>query len=177
MKNNLSKTPVLRIRPNFLFREGWLGRVGPPKLKESGYTVLEVIVLISIIAIISVLAVPSTTTLLRSYRLKSATNELASSLQLARVTAIAQNANSVVTFDAANQTYTVFSDNGAGGGTINDGSQTGTEPTVKTVNVRNDYYGQATFNAPSFGNSLYFNSQGSCSQSGSIALQNSIGGS
>jgi Tfp pilus assembly protein FimT len=171
------KTSVLRIRLNILFQKGYLESVVPTKLKESGVTLLELIVFISIIAIISVLAAPSATTLLKSYRLKSATNELASVLQLARVTAIAQNANSVVTFDAANQTYSVFSDNGAGGGTINDGFQSGTEPTINTVNVRNSYYSQATFNTPSFGNSLYFNSQGSCSQSGSIALQNSTGGS
>jgi Tfp pilus assembly protein FimT len=175
-KNPYTKT-VSKIWFYFRFQGEHFGQAGYSGKKESGFTVLEVIVVIFLIALISVLAAPSATTLLKSYRLKSAVNEMASVLQLARVTAIAQNANCVITFDATNQAYSVFSDNGDGGGTINDGIQSGTEPAIKTVNVRNSYYGQATFSAPSFGNSLYFNSQGSCSQSGSIPLQNNIGDS
>ena len=117
------------------------------------------------------------TAMMKSYRLKSAANDLASTLQLARLTAISQNANSVVTFDIGTQLYSAFSDNGEGGGTINDGTQSGTEPTIKTINVRNEYSNEVTMSTPSFGVTNFFNSQGGLKDSaaGSIVLQNTSG--
>jgi Tfp pilus assembly protein FimT len=148
-----------------------------PKPYQAGFSLVEIIIFISLLGIISAIAVPGMTTMMKSYRLKSATNELASVLQLARVTAIAQNSNSLLTFDIANQSYSVFSDNGTGGGTVNDGVQSGSEPTLKTVSIKNNYYNQVTMNAPTFGNSMVFTSQGTCNQNGSVSLQNNIGGS
>jgi Tfp pilus assembly protein FimT len=128
-----------------------------------------------IIGIVSIIAVPNMTGMMKSYRLKSAANELASTLQLARLTAISQNANSVVTFNTGNQSYLAFSDNGEGGGTLNDGGQSGTEPTIKTINIRTSYYNAVTMGTPSFGLTNFFNSQGSCNAAGSITLQNTSG--
>lgn len=144
---------------------------------QKGYSVLETVIVIVLIGIISGLAAPNMSAMLTSYRLKSAANELSSIMQLAKVTAIAQNANSVVTFNTTNQSYSSFSDNGEGGGTTNDGIQSGTEPTIKTVSVKNIYYNQVTLNAPSFGNSIVFTSQGTCNQSGTVSLHNSSGDS
>jgi Tfp pilus assembly protein FimT len=142
---------------------------------QNGFSLIEVLVLCGIIGIISAIAVPTITPMMKSYRLNSAANEMASVIQLARMTAIGQNANSVVTFNTGSQTYSAFSDNGNGGGTINDGIQEGTEPTIKTVNIASAYSGQVTFSTPSFGATLTFNSQGSCNPSGTVSLQNSIG--
>ncbi len=138
-------------------------------------TLVEMLIVMGLIGIICAIAAPSIPVMLRSYRLRAAANELASTLQSARLTAISQNANSVLVFDMANQTYTVFSDNGEGGGTLNDGLQTGSEPTLKTINVRNAYYGEVLIQTPSLGISTTFNSQGICTISGTITLQNSVG--
>ncbi|MGA3084479.1 MAG: GspH/FimT family protein [Thermodesulfobacteriota bacterium] len=142
---------------------------------QKGFSLLEVLIVIGIIVIISAIAVPNMAVMMKSYRLNSAANEMASVMQLARMTAIGQNANSVLTFNTGNQTYSAFSDNGNGGGTINDGIQTGTEPTIKMVNIASAYSGEVTFSTPSFGATLTFNSQGSCNPSGTVSLQNSIG--
>jgi prepilin-type N-terminal cleavage/methylation domain-containing protein len=142
-------------------------------LSSNGYSVIEVLVVIALIGIICTIAAPNVSTMMKSYRLKSAANELASTLQLAKITAISQNANSVLTFNSASQTYSAFSDNGDGGGTVNDGTQSGSEPTIATVNLENSYYGEAVLNTPSFGNTIVFTSQGACNQSGTISLHNS----
>jgi Tfp pilus assembly protein FimT len=142
---------------------------------QEGFTLLQTLIVIIIIGIISAIAVPNMTVMLKSYRLKSAANELASTIQLARVTAISQNANSVLNFNAGDQSYLAFSDTGDGGGTTNDGVQSGTEPTIKTVNISNAYKNQVTLAAPSFGNTVVFSSQGTCNPNGSITLQSSGG--
>jgi Tfp pilus assembly protein FimT len=172
VKNNLSNS----IFPSFLY-----SRLRPfvhsYRLNQIGFSVVEVLVVSAIIGIVCIIAVPNMSVMMNSNQLKSAANDLASALQLARATAISQNANSVITFDIANQSYIIFSDNGAGGGTANDGVKSGTEPTIKTINIRNEYSNQVTMSTPSFGVTNYFNSQGICSQSGSITLQNSSGDS
>ena len=132
---------------------------------------------IIIIGIICAIAAPSMNRIMKSYRLKSAANDLASTLQLARITAISQNAHSFLTFNTSTQSYSAFSDNGAGGGTANDGVQSGTEPTIKTINIRNEYSNEITMGTPSFGVTNYFNSQGICGAGGSILLQNTSGAS
>ena len=142
---------------------------------QKGFSLIEVLIVCALIGIISAIAVPNMAKMMRSYRLKSAASELSSVMQLVRMTAISQNANSVLTFNTSNQTYSAFSDNGNGGGTSNDGSQTGTEPTIKTVNISDTYFGEITFATPSFGTTITFNSQGICNPNGTVSLQNSIG--
>jgi type IV fimbrial biogenesis protein FimT len=146
-----------------------------PISDSKGFTLIEVLIIFALIGIISAIAVPNVVTMMRTYRLKSAANELASTLQLARVTAISQNANSVLTFNTGTKSYSGFSDNGNGGGTLNDGVQNGTEQTIKTVNLQSSYYGEITFNTPSFGITTVFNSQGMCTSSGTVTLRNSVG--
>lgn len=142
---------------------------------QNGFSLIEVLVLCGIIGIISAIAVPTITQMMKSYRLNSAANEMASVMQLARMTAIGQNSHSVVTFNTGTQTYSAFIDNGAGGGTLYDGIQNGTEPTIKTINIANTYSGEVSFTTPSFGTTIIFYSQGNCNSGGTVSLQNSIG--
>jgi type IV fimbrial biogenesis protein FimT len=144
-------------------------------LNQKGFSFIEVVMVMVIIGIVCTMAAPSMTGMMKSYRLKSAANDLAATLQLARMTAISQNANSVVTFNTGNQSYLAFSDNGDGGGTAKDGVQSGTEPTIKTINIRTEYSNEVTMGTPSFGLTNFFNAQGSCNAAGSITLQNSSG--
>jgi hypothetical protein len=56
-----------------------------------------------------------------------------------------------MSFDLANDNYTVFLDDGSGGVTAGDGKQEGTEPTIKTVSLPNNVSWQAV----TFAGNLY----------------------
>ncbi len=85
--------------------------------KNSGYTLTELMVTIAVIAILASLAIPNFIAWLPNYRLRSGAEEIQSTLQLARVTAIKENATATVTFDTANETYRAS----VGGQTIREG--------------------------------------------------------
>jgi type IV fimbrial biogenesis protein FimT len=73
--------------------------------KNSGYTIIEVMTVIGIIAILTSIVVPNVLGWLPKYRLRSGAEEIQSTLQLARLGAIKQNTNAIVTFDTTNHTY------------------------------------------------------------------------
>ena len=73
--------------------------------KNSGFTITELMVTIAVIAILASLAIPNFIAWLPNYRLQSGAEEIQSTLQLARVTAIKENATATVSFDTANETY------------------------------------------------------------------------
>jgi type IV fimbrial biogenesis protein FimT len=61
--------------------------------KASGFTVVEVLIVLVIVGVLAVLAAPSFSNIMASRSAKSAASELFSSLQRARSEAIARNAN------------------------------------------------------------------------------------
>lgn len=73
--------------------------------KNAGFTLTEIMVAIAVIAILASLAVPNFIGWLPNYRLRSGAEDIQSTLQLARVTAIKRNATATVSFDIANETY------------------------------------------------------------------------
>ena len=73
--------------------------------KNSGFTITELMVTIAVIAILASLAIPNFIAWLPNYRLRSGAEEIQSTLQFARLTAIKRNATATVTFDIANETY------------------------------------------------------------------------
>ena len=78
------------------------------KGKESGFTMTEVLIVIAIIGILAMAAIPGFSAWLPSYRLKSASQDLLSNFQLAKLTAVKQNKYCAVRFTAGQ--YTVFVD-------------------------------------------------------------------
>lgn len=151
-------------------------KIKPLRLNtRQGFTLVEVLVVMAIIVILCTVAVPGMSNLMRSYRLKGAANDLASTLQLARMTALARNAYCVASFDVSGQTVTLFIDNGTGGGTSNDKTQNGGEPTIKTLNIQNEYSNDISLGAPSFGSAVSFDSRGRPDTSGTILLQTGSG--
>ena len=76
--------------------------------KNSGFTFTELMVTIAVVAILSSLAIPNFIAWLPNYRLQSGAEEVQSTLQIARITAIKENATVKVEFNTANETYRAF---------------------------------------------------------------------
>ena len=97
--------------------------------KNSGLTALEMATTLAIMAILATFLMPPYLQWLRSYRLKSAVNNLVCDVEMAKVKAI--RANDFVTIQFKPTNYTMFLDNGEGGGTAGDWVQNGSEELVR----------------------------------------------
>jgi prepilin-type N-terminal cleavage/methylation domain-containing protein len=73
---------------------------------ETGFTLIEVMVVIGIIAILAGAAIPGFSAWLPRYRLKSAVQDLYSNMQLAKMNAVRTGQNSIITFNPGSGTYT-----------------------------------------------------------------------
>ena len=76
--------------------------------KHSGFTIVELIIVIALIGILAAFAVPNFIGWLPNYRLRSAAQDLYSNFQKAKLTAVKRNKNCAVRFD--NTGYMVFVD-------------------------------------------------------------------
>jgi len=99
--------------------------------KDSGFTLIELMVTIAIIAVITAITIPNIISWLPNHRLGTASRDILSVLQQVRLKAVKENADVAIQFAPGNDDYTAFLDNGAGGGTSGDGVQNGTERTLK----------------------------------------------
>jgi prepilin-type N-terminal cleavage/methylation domain-containing protein len=128
--------------------------------RQKGFSLVEMMVVVSVFIILAAIATPSFTGWLANYRLKVAASDVRSALQLAKSTALKENADVVIWFNTANNTYRAYLDNGVGGGGI-PGNQTqdGSERTVKdgTLEGGVDMY-STSFST--WSNQTYFNSRG-----------------
>ena len=138
--------------------------------KNSGFTLIEVMVTIGIIAIISAIAIPNYISWLPKHRMGGATRDVYSAMQYARIRAVKEKTNVVINFNAGADSYRIFIDDGRGGGTANDNTQNGAEPTIKTVLMPADVdLFNAAFGA---GSRTGFDSRGVPSQFGNVELRN-----
>jgi len=86
--------------------------------QPGGVTALEVVIVIAIIMALAAVAVPNLSDWASNQRLKSATRDLFTHLQYARLEAVKRSTTIAVNFNyggAGDDNYTVFVDNGAGG--------------------------------------------------------------
>ena len=97
---------------------------------ESGLTLFELMVVVGIMAILASVAVPGFLGWLPKYRMRSAADEVLSTLQHAKLRAVRENDVVSVNFDFSNDSYLTFLDNGAGADAGN-GTQEAGETTVK----------------------------------------------
>jgi len=104
-------------------------------MKKHGFTLIELLTALIILGILAAIAIPGFSRWMPDIRLKAAARDLKSDMELAKLRAIRENANVVLTFDIANNKYTLFLDNGAGGGVPGDLKQNGSEVTIKTVTM------------------------------------------
>lgn len=100
-----------------------------------GFTLMELLIVVALIGIITAIA----STAMREYsidaNLKMAARDLKSDMELSKVRAVRENARVVMSFNPGSNSYTIFVDNGTGGGASGDMVQNGTEPTIKTVTL------------------------------------------
>ena len=80
--------------------------------RKSGFTLLELMIVIAILAIGASIAIPNFIGWIPKYRLRSGTNAIHSVLQQARLLAIRYHTDIVVDFTANG--YTAYADDGAG---------------------------------------------------------------
>lgn len=85
--------------------------------KDTGFTLLELMVVIAIMATIAAIGTPSFLQWRSNSNLKGAAGNLRSDLELGKLRAIRENANIAAIFTANG--YTIFVDNGAGANTNN----------------------------------------------------------
>lgn len=111
--------------------------------KSSGFTLIELMIVIAIITVVSAITAPNLIRYLSGARLKSAATELQSTIQMVRLKAVKERSHVVITFDADNNSqiddkYKAFVDDGAGGGTADNWVQDGSEETVRSVTMEPD---------------------------------------
>ena len=82
--------------------------------KDSGFTLIELIVVVAIVAVLAGAAIPNFISWLPGHRLRSGLDDLNTAFQLAKLQAIRENGPVVVRFDTANDSAIVFLDDGAG---------------------------------------------------------------
>ncbi|MFH0844695.1 MAG: GspH/FimT family pseudopilin [Pseudomonadota bacterium] len=106
-----------------------------PKKWPSGFTLMEMIVVMAIVAVMILIAVPSFLSISSRGQLKSAARDIISNMQYTRIQAIKKSATWAVQFDVADSRYRLLSDDGA-----DDTWNTGDDTVYKTVNL-SDYPG------------------------------------
>jgi type IV fimbrial biogenesis protein FimT len=91
--------------------------------KETGFTLIELMIVISIIGLLTTAFAYSYQVYMPRYRLNSAARELQSALQLARLSAVRQQVPIAVTFDVPTDSFQMFMDGGATPGFLDPGEQ------------------------------------------------------
>jgi prepilin-type N-terminal cleavage/methylation domain-containing protein len=81
---------------------------------ESGLTLFELMVVVGIMAILASVAVPGFLGWLPKYRMRSAADDVLSTLEYARLRAVRENDTVAVTFFPVNDSYQVLLNDGAG---------------------------------------------------------------
>jgi prepilin-type N-terminal cleavage/methylation domain-containing protein len=139
-------------------------------LCSKGFSLLELMIVIAIIAIFSAFAVPNTINDIPKYNLGAGTRELLSAMQLARMTAIKENSNVVLSFNSVTRLLTIFVDDGEGGGTAEDKVRNGAERLVKSYQMPSGI----ELLTPSFGQAVQFNNRGIPDLNGDASLRNRL---
>ena len=101
-----------------------------------GFTLIELITIMIIVIILLGVGIPAYRNWLPDMNLRSAIRNIKSDIELAKSTAIRNNTSCALAFNTANPgSYTVFVDDGEGGGTANNLIQDGGESSLKSISM------------------------------------------
>lgn len=128
---------------------------------SGGFTLIELMVVITLIAILLAVATPATVSYLRQKGVREAADQLGMDLQRAKMLAVSRNTNCFIDVDTANNRYSIELP----------------DRTVETIELAR-FRGGVTFTAVggvATSNSITFNSRGLSNPSGTIFLTNADG--
>ena len=97
--------------------------------KQSGFSAFELACALAIMAVIAAFVMPQYIKWLHTYRLRGATTNLVSDLEMAKIRAIRENAFVAVEFEA--DRYMIYVDNGEPSGTSGDWVHNGNEQVLR----------------------------------------------
>ena len=138
------------------------------RLDESGFSLIEIVVVIAIVAIVSAIAIPNMIGWRGERQLRGAANNLLGDFQLARMQAIREAENVSVRFTVGGGTYSIFVDPNK------NGNQDAGERTIRDVTLPTG----VTIQAASFSGGvawMNYNTKGMPDKFGSATLQNTAG--
>jgi type IV fimbrial biogenesis protein FimT len=125
-----------------------------------GFSLVELLVIISIIAIMATVAIPNLVSYIPKYNLGAGARELLSAMQLARMTAIKENSDVVVSFNPGANSLTIFADDGAGA--------------ARLIRAYQMPFGIKMVSPLSFGNIVQFNNRGIPDKNGEASVINTL---
>jgi type IV fimbrial biogenesis protein FimT len=101
----------------------------------SGFSLVELMVVIGVIALMAAIATPSLLNWLPNVRFRDASRGMLVDVQLAKMTAIQRNANVVAAFLADGSGYTIFVDDGNGAAVANNDTWEAGEQIIRTITM------------------------------------------
>jgi prepilin-type N-terminal cleavage/methylation domain-containing protein len=137
--------------------------------KNSGFTLIELMVVIVVIGICVAIGVPNFVGWLPKYRLKSAARDLYSNLQLAKLSAIKNNADWAIVFNKAPDQYQVCSGQGP------DNSWGGGDNTVIKTVILNNYGSGVSYGHGNAGSAIGSTFGDEITFTNNVAVMNSRG--
>jgi len=135
-----------------------------PQKNVSGFTLIEMMIVMAIAAIMAGIAIPSFMSMLPGMRLNGAARQVMTDLMAARMDAVKQN-NEFKIFFLDNHQYKILDDDD------NDGVDDSGVEMSRTVNIQDNYTG-VTFSST---NNPIFSPRGTATSLPTITVQNSSG--
>lgn len=142
--------------------------------KQEGFTLMELIITIAVLGILGAIAVLSSQGMLENYRVRGATRQIYSDMQLARLGAIKGGRDWAICFSPGNQAFTSYSIRNTPGPDNNlcteDDPTSGSPPFYsKSVNISGEYP-TVTFEENFSGTNVEFSPNGTAS-SGNVTIR------